>query len=495
MTNNVIDTPGTVGAGDIQFFDAIQPPLKTDQYTVTASQSVTNVGDQAPVYENQKALTIDGPRFQLNPSRIHSIFPPANQTGNYANFLPNIVFNDFSLPWSRAIDPDHTTAHENTPWLGLLTLHQADFAGTQAPVSEPVTVTTAALVAPGGKILPPDLGADFVGDETKVRVVDMSLTFFQAIAPQLTELQYLSHARAVNTDGKVILNMDADGCFSLCVGNRLPGIGQTNQIMLVSFEGHEAHLNGDTITGDYDTIRLVLLGGWEFTTTNFDNEFLNMMEALCQTGNGGVSLMQMTVTGQTQDNPVAKEALETGYVALQNQMRAGEQATAWYRGPLTPSPTRRASNLSDTAGNYGPYLYSDHAIHYDPDTGIFNHAYSSAWQIGRLLALSDGTFARSIFNWRADYLRLIVDQAKQKQVSATATTLQSAMGSADAATLQSATRTFFAETFHKVDWDMMKTRKQKVLGDHVPGVMSSQEVAKVHQQGEDPLFTLNKKVR
>lgn len=503
MKNNVIETLGTVGAGDIQFFDSIQPPLKTDTYTVTATQTVKNVvakDSKDPSYEATKKLNVNGPRFQIQASSIHSIFPPANQLGNYSNYLPNMVFTDFSLPWSRAINPSDTTQNEDVPWIGLLTIHEQEYNGEKPQVPEPKTVSTAELVNPGGTILPPKLGDDFSGDDkTKVRVLDIDLAFFQSIAPKLEELQYLSHARAVNTDGKVVLNMDADGCFSLCMGNRLPAIGEKNQIVLVSFEGHQDHLNGATISGDYDTIRLVQLGGWEFTTTDFAKEFLNMMEAICDQGNGGTSLIQMQASPQTHENDVAKEALEIGYVALQNNMRAGEDASSWYRGPLMPAPTKRGTSLSPDDGNYGPYIYSDHAMHYDPETGIFNHAYSSAWQIGRLLALSDAPFAQGIFNWRSQYLRSIVIESKQKQTKAAATSLMAVAPNAsvpgEAPNLHSAARSFFGDTYQSVDWDTMATRQKKMLGAHLPGVLSEQEVQKAQQDDEDPLLTLHKKIK
>lgn len=498
MNDSSITASGTVGPGDIQFFDSIQPPLKTDEYSIKATQTVENVVDdgKCPVYTAIKKLTIDGPRFVIKPALIHSIWPPANQTGNYSNYLPNIVFKDFSLPWSRAINPDQTTANENTPWMGLLTLHEADFKGKSSKINTPQTVTTAELINPGDKTLGPNLGADFKGGDDKVTVIDMDLEFFQAIAPTLEELEYMSHARAVNTDGKVILNMDEDGCFSLCVGNRLPAIGQDNLVLMVSFEGHQNHLNGSAISGDYNKIRLVHLGSWEFTTTKFDKEFLNMMGALCTQGNGGVKLIQMEATDTTQQqNEIATKALDIGYVGLENNMRVGENATSWYRGPLVPAPTKRESKESQKDGNYGPYIYSDHAIHYDPETGIFNHAYSSAWQIGRLLALSDAAFARGIFNWRADYLRSIVEEAKQKLTTSIAAAIQTSGGNNEQPSLQAATRTFFTNSFSKVQWDKLKTRKEKMLGQHLPGVMTEEDVQELQNADEDLLLALSNKIK
>ncbi|SFU19111.1 hypothetical protein SAMN04489724_0102 [Algoriphagus locisalis] len=500
MSNSIITDPGTVAAGDIQFFDSIQPPLKTDNYTLSAKQTIQNVVDSGdnPEYDALKKLTIDGPRFVLQPSNIHSLFPPPNQVGNFANFLPNIVFNDFSLPWSRAIDPGKTTQNEDTPWMGLLTLYEAEYLETSSSrkISTPQTVSTSQLVNPGAGVLPPDLGTEFKGsDDEKVTVIDIDLEYFQAIAPKLEELKYLSHARAVNTDGKVILNMDADGCFSLCIGNRVPGVGQRNMILLVSFEGHQDHLNSASITGSFSKIRLVHLGSWEFTTSKFDREFLTMMEAICQPGNGGTSLIQLSTDQATEKNATAKEALDIGYVALQNKMRVGENATSWYRGPLVPSPTKRGSSQPQDGGNYGPYIYSDHAMHYDPGTGIFNHAYSAAWQIGRLLALSDATFAQGMFNWRAEYLKSIINQAKQKKTQAAAASIQGEMSGAGPLNLHAATRSFFSDAFKKVDWDTLKTRKQKMLTDQFPAVFTEVEKKAIEENDEDPLLKLHQKIK
>jgi hypothetical protein len=173
----------------------------------------------------------------------------------------------------------------------------------------------------------------------------------------------------------------------------------------------------------------------------------------------------------------------------------GENATSWYRGPLGPSPTKRESSQPQSEGNYGPYIYSDHAMHYDPGTGIFNHAYSAAWQIGRLLALSDASFAQGMFNWRADYLKSIINQAKQKKTLAAAASIQAAGVGSSTVTLHSAMRSFFTNAFQKVDWDKLKTRKQKMLIDQFPAVFTEAEKKAIEENDEDPLLTLHQKIK
>lgn len=499
MTNKVTTGPDTIGVGQIEFYDSIQPPLTAGSYTLKATQTVNNLPGETsdPGYVTEQALRVDGPRFTLNPSQIDSVYPPANQLGQFENDLPHIVFKNFALPWSRQINPLSTTIGQ-TPWMGLLTLYPDELASAANPnarVAMPQTVTLSQLVNPGGDILPPVLGTLFEPDDTKVSVVDIDVDFFQAIAPSLDELPYLAHGRQVNTGGKAMQGMDADGCFSLVVGNRLPlaaadGIIR-NTVYLVSYEGHQDHLNGSTIDNNYKKIRLVLLGGWHFNAAAARGSFVQLMEDLCQTGRGGVALYQIPKQASgvsAESNDVVEEALDIGYVALQNNMRVGENATSWYRGPLVPAPTKRDFQ-------YGPYIFSDHAMHYDPDTGIFNHAYSSAWQIGRLLALSDATFAKGLFKWRADYVAQVSSDAKHEYVQATARRMMVPKVGEFQMNMVGATQSMMADKLAKVKWPKVTTRRQATLGEHLPGVMTQAEIDAIHESDVDPLIELAKKLK
>ncbi|MEM9595583.1 MAG: hypothetical protein AAGD06_15025, partial [Acidobacteriota bacterium] len=348
-----------------------------------------------------------GPRFSLDPTSISSVFPPADQLGTYQNVQPHVVFTEFALPWSRRLDPSSGPGDgaedAPPPWLGLLMVYPDELAGVTAPR----TVTVEELVSPGPGIVPPDLG-DTVDPTSQepVAVVDVDDALFKSIAPYLDELPFLAHARVVNTDGKVLLGMAADGAFSLVTGNRVPMVSadgpSIHTMLLVSYEGHQDHLPtpGGSGGAGGEKIRLVLLGSWTFTTpaTSISGSFLGLTQALCNPGNGGVGLLQLPQAGDISGNAVAEEALQIGYVPLQKRLRDGETSTTWYRGPATPSPTERDRT-------YGPYHSSDHALHYDPATGLFDDSYACAWQIGRLLALSDAGFAQQLFEWRRDYLR------------------------------------------------------------------------------------------
>jgi hypothetical protein len=500
MKTSIATSEETVAPGKIRFFDAIQPPLEAGAYTLVAEQKILDIPNETVrPYASSQQILIDGPRFVLNPAQIHTVYPPANQTGTFDDVLPNIVFNNFSLPWSRGIDPlplkeagavkGQDADGNNIPWMGLLTLYPGDLevVNGKVKVESPKTILVTELAKPEDpKILSPALGDLFGAEKEQVSVVDMDLAFFQSISPTLAELPFLAHARTVNTGGKVLLGMEDDGCFSLVVGNRLPMAAARNNIYLVSYEGHQAHLRGSTIGGGYTKIRLVLLGSWQFTADASRGSFIQLMANLCEKGRGGVTLLQMP--GAEEMSATAKEAIETGYVPLQNNMRQGETSTSWYRGPLMPAPTKR-----DDA--YGPYHYSDHAIHYDPEYGLFNHAYSAAWQIGRLLALSDASFSNALFNWRNTYLKVVVDQAKKVGPEKMRIISGMSEGEKTPVNMMSAMQHLFSEGFKKVAWPQVTTRMEIVAGEHLPGLFSDEEKVSIIENEEDPLLMLAKKLK
>ena len=503
--NAILVEPGAVGPGEIRFFDSIQPPLPAGDYTLEAEQRVLDLpGEQPAPYTATQAFRVDGPRWSLDPATIHQVFPPASQAGSFVNVVPSVVFNSFALPWSRRIDPAGGGEGEGAaPWMGLLTVYEDELDPAQgAKVGPPTTVTPLQVVQPGDPaILPPCIPVGEVdpASEERVLVVDMDLAFFQAIAPSLAELPFLAHAREVNTDDKVLLGMDDDGCFALVVGNRVVLNGGRSTFFLVSLEGHQGHLNGAAITAcdgstpaqPYTKIRLVVLGTWSFrAAAALPGSFLELMQALYLPGRGGVELLALPADAATTD-ATAREGLEIGFVALRNALRVGEFATSWYHGPFAAAPTVR-----DQA--YGPYLFSDHAVHYDPASGIFDQGYACAWQIGRLLALSDSRFAAELFAWRRSYFAELARQATQGAVTGrVAAALAPGMEAAGAArageeSLVGLMRGLFTGQVRTLGdrLPLVKPRGRHPRLEALPGVLAAHEAAAVAAGEDDPLLAL-----
>lgn len=527
MPDPIPTAPGTVGAGQILFHDSVQPPLPAGvRYTLVAEQKVLDVrGETVPPFTAEQPFTVEGPQFRLDPAAVHMVFPPAGQQGAYFGLLPNIVFNDFSLPWSRPLQPG-SSAEKREPWMALLTVYDDE---QDAKMGTLRTVTPAEVAHPAeAGVLPPCITVPppGPGGPDPVSVVDADLAWFRAVAPSRAELPLLAHARTVNTGGKVMLGMDDDGSFSLVMGNRVAKNGGGSTALLVSLEGHQDHLAGSgTLTScdggtppqPFTRIRLVVLASWSFRALDLPGSFIDLMADLA--GNrGGVHLLRLpaaetpppvlappSADARALGEATTREALELGYVALRNEMRSGETTTSWFRGPLAAAPTVRDHT-------YGPYRVSDHAVHYDPATGLFDHAYAGAWQIGRLLALSDGPFARALFDWRRTWMSSLRARTASEAVEAkvadalTFGAAPLALGAGVTAHL----RDFFAGPFHELAKGLPRVRLRGAAAASL-SFAADEEAARLgiaaeaslqfdfadiaEDEGDDPLVALRERLR
>ena len=104
----------------------------------------------------------------------------------------------------------------------------------------------------------------------------------------------------------------------------------------------------------------------------------------------------------------AAEFTETGHVGLPHLTRRGEQVRAWYRGPLSTHPTTR--DQADGDGKLPLAHVSDQLRRVTPD-GREDLSLAAAFEIGRLLALSQPSIVRALLAWRAEQFG--AERAKQ----------------------------------------------------------------------------------
>ncbi len=113
---------------------------------------------------------------------------------------------------------------------------------------------------------------------------------------------------------------------------------------------------------------------------------------------GGVAALGMTQESALHPDKKAstkyRVALDSGHVALPHLTRAGENVTAFYRGPLVPADVDEKDD--------GPYHTADQARVIDTLTGMENLGYAAAFEIGRLMALADSRLAVELLRWRRD---------------------------------------------------------------------------------------------
>jgi hypothetical protein len=93
------------------------------------------------------------------------------------------------------------------------------------------------------------------------------------------------------------------------------------------------------------------------------------------------------------------EVTETGHVGLPHLTRRGDALRAWYRGPLTLHVTQR--DMPDAHGHLALAHTSDQLRRIVPD-GREDLSYAAAFEIGRLLALSQPSVVAALMRWRRE---------------------------------------------------------------------------------------------
>jgi hypothetical protein len=149
--------------------------------------------------------------------------------------------------------------------------------------------------------------------------------------------------------------------------------------------------------------RFPVLAHWSFTSVN-EGDFRSLMQALDV---GLVGTRYGTVYDgahgehQHEPDPGAPPGPEplpvaaTGHVALPHTTRRGDTASAWFRGPLSPHPIDRDPDTTK------PVHMSDELRTVTPD-GREDVSLAAAFEIGRLLALSQPSLLNALTRWRGE---------------------------------------------------------------------------------------------
>ena len=383
--------------GQVQLFDNAEPTLHAGVYTVTATSAIADSSGHAsfqPFAQPTQVFEVMGPHYTIDPTTVHSRFPPVDGSDDYGEFLPQIVFAARMLPWRRVIgDP----ASADAPWLALLLFNPSE--AVKPPGADRHYAVTGLvqdfLTPPAGYAVPddpPDPAKPAA--TTACRYFDLPMDLFRRIAPKAAELPYLAHWRNVDTASGGVDGDTENGTFSAVIGNRLPSATELNIVHLVSLVGFAARLPDSPADGS-TMIRLLSLASWSFMSHKTAISFTERVSALKP------DVLQLTVTKPEQSTPVQTAVANTlaqGFVPLTYRRREGEPTAGWYRGPLSTVAIAEAAAPGATAT---PFQTSDAALIYDPDTGMLELSYAIAWQTGRLLSLADKKFCVDLLQYRA----------------------------------------------------------------------------------------------
>ena len=96
--------------------------------------------------------------------------------------------------------------------------------------------------------------------------------------------------------------------------------------------------------------------------------------------------------------PRTTTVLETGHIQLGHRTRRGDATQAWYRGPLVPHPTLRDQPVDGKL----PLAHSADQLRRTVPDGAEDLGYSAAFEIGRLLALSQLSIVSALLRFRGE---------------------------------------------------------------------------------------------
>jgi hypothetical protein len=162
----------------------------------------------------------------------------------------------------------------------------------------------------------------------------------------------------------------------------------------------------DVVARDEKRYRFPVLAHWSFTTTD-GATFEELMLGLDVGFLGSLPREEEPPPGAPPPPPRTRpepEVTETGHLGLGHLTRRGDRTQAWYRGPLSPHVTERDARVEggDDDEVVLPVAHaSDHLRRVTPD-GREDLSYAAAFEIGRLLALSQPSVVAAQMRWRAE---------------------------------------------------------------------------------------------
>lgn len=444
--------------GTITFIQHNVPPLESGNYSLTLNQEVSSTdGKVDETFQNKKKFFVRGERFTLNPNDISTYFPPKDGRGEYDNVLPHVVLTKADLPWQRSPGGEgleNAAPADVPPWLGLFLLDEDDHTDYDLPPFKLQQVTLLELLGKDqytedgtpGKLPGDTFFPDFPLDETKkyseldygeswndrCMVIDLPLELFDKIAPSLADLKWLAHIRQVKSTAQSETHLRKTGAsdqadapkMSVLVSNRLPGQGKKSTVHLVYLENWGPYLPGEdgarskNIPPGLKKVRLVSMLNWTFYAESEEHTFAGLLLNLNKPGGTfttAVLQMQDQVNSGSDADETVANALKMGYVPMNHHTRQGDKTVSWYRGPFVPYDSVEKTPVTVDI----PINSADAAVRYNPDTGMFDVSYASAFQVGRLLALHNKHFATALYDWKRENTQKTISTYEQKIIEET----------------------------------------------------------------------------
>ncbi|RMG57272.1 MAG: hypothetical protein D6722_25180, partial [Bacteroidetes bacterium] len=117
-------------------------------------------------------------------------------------------------------------------------------------------------------------------------------------------------------------------------------------------------------------------------------------------------LMDALNTGWLHTNQAAltNNFFKAGAVPVAHGLRSGGKTQSWYHGPLI-SDQKLSAVFEQKVSKHLPARNADQLLMYNPDTKMLDASYAAAWELGRLIALSEPRVSQQIAYWKTSHAR------------------------------------------------------------------------------------------
>jgi hypothetical protein len=445
-----------------QLYSFFIPGLQAGPHTIKVEQPISaGTGKESHTLKASQQFHVIQPRFALPNNAIHSVYPPQGHQDR-AEILPHIIFNDPTIPWERIGSPasEHLDPmspqyqmyfqRNRVPWLAVLTFTQdelkladsdldiifqkrPDLRSTvkQSPTFainmkmsdlKDLSFTTTPIVLtddddPGATsdviFVPPNLynslftTYDNNGQPTSQTTADVH------------PYRFLAHRRDITTDGMAVSGAseeDDSGSFGVIFSHRT-GPNSLSQpanvtVHLVSIEGVENLTPFPVNRVGY--VAISSLYSWNYVC--LPPNVPSIVDEFTSVGRS-INLLRPSLTvdnrAEILKSPFGQgviDRLDHGFTLMRYRTQTGETTSCFMRGPFvpdnTPCPLTSWWPKSSNAGTDFQIL--------DQEIGLMDISYSSAWQLGRTMAIADQPFTTALVRVRKAILDRAMDKAQTK---------------------------------------------------------------------------------
>ncbi|KAF5586369.1 hypothetical protein FPANT_7251 [Fusarium pseudoanthophilum] len=427
--------------GQAQILSFFKPGLFPGEHTINVKQNITVIGREAESedLETSKKFVVESiSPYQLPAGSICSVYPGEGEVVE-PRILPHIALSDAHVPWELSPDigsvGDQFLDGSPIPWLALL-VFTADELNTfpSLPSSSTSLSPSSTFACPLSKSQLKSLKTSSQEPRAQVPISDYELDkgpsdlvntifvksnafrgYFSTQAssagnepePAIARYSYFAHIRRSRSTRAQDSGTNSHG---IILGHRAGPLSNTPATTayahLVSLMGVKDNLswpehNSSTLTA------LVSLHSWTFTWQSGGRDIEDIITKLKDNVR---PLARQSI--ESIQNKWLKKRMDAGYTFVKHRMLSGETTVALLRGPLIPHRPQARANGTGQGVNHGSGLQI-----IDSETGIIDISYSTAWSLGRSLALANLPFTAAVSALRSQLTALLIKGTAEDSTS------------------------------------------------------------------------------